>query len=90
MITSESTPLPTPEAVYRHLSEGAVVLHFGSGEYHGLNPVGEMIWGLLDGKRTVEEIAGLVRERVAAAPPELSSEVAAFIDGLRERGLIAG
>jgi Coenzyme PQQ synthesis protein D (PqqD) len=88
MIKTDSTPRPTPEAVHRNLSEGAVVLHLGSGQYHGLNPIGALIWELLDGERTVEEIAALVREQVDGAPAELRSEVASFIDGLRERGLV--
>jgi hypothetical protein len=90
MIKSDSTPRPTPEAVHRNLSEGAVVLHLGTGQYHGLNPIGALIWGLLDGERTVEEIVALVRERVTGAPQKLSSDVASFIDGLRERGLVTG
>jgi hypothetical protein len=86
-MTNESRPRPADQVVFRDLDEGGVVLHLGSGEYHGLNHAGALIWGLLDGRR-LDEIVAAVRERVAESPRDLDGQVRAFVDGLAQRGLI--
>jgi hypothetical protein len=86
-MTNESRPRPADQVVFRDLDQGAVVLHLGSGEYHGLNRAGVLIWGLLDGRR-LDEIVAAVRERVQEAPAELDGQVRAFVDGLAQRGLV--
>ena len=39
-----------PDVVFRPLEEeqGGVLLHLQSGEYHGLNELGSLIWGLIE------------------------------------------
>ncbi len=88
-MTNESRPRPADQAVFRDLDEGGVLLHLGSGEYHGLNHEGVLIWGLLDGRR-LDEIVAAVRERVSDPPSELDDQVSTFLDGLARRGLITG
>lgn len=79
-----------PEVVARELAGdgGAVLLHLQSGAYHGLNPVGVVVWELLDGERTVIEVIEGVRERVAGAPPEVDQDVRDFLDGALARHLV--
>lgn len=79
-----------PEVVARELAgpEGAVLLHLDTGAYHGLNSIGFLIWSLIDGSRTIEEIIEVVRERVADPPPSLPQEVWDFIENGLSRDLI--
>ena len=79
-----------PDVVARELAgpEGAVLLHLDTGAYHGLNPVGFAVWDLVDGTRTVAEIIDGVRARVASAPPELESDVVAFLENALARDLV--
>ena len=79
-----------PEVVARELAqaEGAVLLHLGSGAYHGLNQVGVVVWQELEGERTVGELVEAVRERVEDPPPELERDVIAFLEGAVERDLL--
>jgi hypothetical protein len=86
-MTNQSRPQPVEQAVFRGLDEGAVVLHLGSGEYHGLNSAGALIWELLDGRR-LDEVVGALRERLADPPAALDNEVRMFLHGLSQRGLI--
>jgi hypothetical protein len=86
-MTNESRPRPADQVVFRDLDQGGVVLHLGSGEYHGLNQAGMLIWGLLDGRR-LDELVAAVRERVQDSPAELEAQVRAFVDGLAQRGLV--
>lgn len=76
--------------VFRRLAdgEGGVLLHLESGEYHGINEVGCLIWDLLDGGRTVDDVAIALRDQVEDAPDDLAAEVIAFLDSLRVRDLV--
>jgi hypothetical protein len=69
--------------------EGGVLLHLETGQYHGVNEVGCLIWELLDGERTVDEVTSGVHERVEDPPDDLSGLVIAFLESLRERNLVA-
>lgn len=78
------------DVVYRDLAAGenAVLLHVTSGAYHGLNGIGALIWSLIDGERTRDDIIREVREQVTDAPPTLADDVISFLDRLRNRHLI--
>jgi hypothetical protein len=75
---------------FRRLAEGegGVLLHVESGEYHGINEVGCLIWELLDGERTVDGLVVALRDGIENPPLDLADEVIAFLDGLRERDLV--
>jgi hypothetical protein len=68
--------------------EGGVLLHLESGEYHGINEVGCLIWEHLDGERTVEAVAVALQDDIEDPPPDLVDEVIVFLDSLRARGLV--
>ena len=58
-----------------------------------LNDVGTRVWNLIDGKRTVAEIAGAVRGQLEAdgyksVPAELDTDLDAFFGELGAQGLI--
>lgn len=76
--------------VYRELEAGesAVLLHVTTGAYHGLNGTGSLIWSLIDGQRTRDEIVREVQSRLTDAPDELAADVDRFLAELRERELI--
>jgi hypothetical protein len=81
---------PNPRVVYRDLAEedGGVLLHLDTGQYHGVNRVGSLIWHLLDGERNPTAIAQELQERVDAAPAALEQDVARFLAHLRKRDLV--
>jgi len=78
------------DVVYRDLAagEGAVLLHVPSGAYHGLNEIGSLIWGLIDGERTRDDIVNELRAQLEEPPSEVGDEVDEFLDDLRQRNLI--
>jgi hypothetical protein len=85
-----STVRPHEQAAFRELAgdEGAVLLQLGTGGYHGLNLMGCLIWGLIEDEPTVEELISALRARVSDPPEAVDAEVAAFVEDLRERGLV--
>jgi hypothetical protein len=87
-----SKPRQNPDVAYRALSadEGGVLLHLRSGQYHGVNELGLVIWEFLDGERTVAEIVEAVRAQTDDAPPHLADDVVGFLDDMRRLELVIG
>lgn len=65
-----------------------MLLHLRSGEYHGVNELGLVIWELLDGERTVAEIVQAVRAQTDDAPPHLADDIVGFLDSMRQLDLV--
>ena len=79
-----------PNTAFRTLAagEGGVLLHLDSGEYHGLNDIGCMIWELIDGERTTSDVIEAIRVEVDDPPVTLEDDVRRFIGEMRERDLL--
>jgi Coenzyme PQQ synthesis protein D (PqqD) len=79
-----------PSVTYRKLAEGegGVLLHLESGQYHGIDEIGCLIWTHIDGERTVAGVVEVVRAEVADPPPELEHDVLEFLEGMRSRDLV--
>lgn len=75
---------------FRRLAEGegGVLLHLETGQYHGINEVGCLIWELLDGERTVDGVAVELEDAVEDSPSDLTGVVVVFLGDLRERDLV--
>lgn len=54
----------------------------------GLNPTGSFVWGLLDGQRTLAQLAAAVAERFQVSDERALADVSAFVAALAERGLV--
>ena len=65
-----------------------MLLHLRSGEYHGVNELGLVIWELIDGERSVAEIVEAVRAQTDDAPPHLADDVVDFLDSMRQLDLV--
>ncbi|MDQ7844527.1 MAG: PqqD family protein [Armatimonadota bacterium] len=67
--------------------EGGVLLHLTSGQYHRVDTVGWTIWSLLDGARSLREVAEEVRARYPDAPDHVAADVQGFVADLVRRDL---
>ncbi len=54
----------------------------------GLNPTGSFVWGFLDGRHTLAQIAVAVAERFQVPADRAAADVSAFAAVLSKRGLI--
>ena len=79
-----------PDVVFRQLEEeqGGVLLHLESGEYHGLNDLGSLIWRLIENETTFANVVAGVRAETEDAPAEAEQEVSDFLDDLNRRNLV--
>ena len=89
-IEPSSTLQKNEDVAFRRLAagEGGVLLHLESGEYHGINEVGCLIWEHLDGERTVDAVAVVIRDDIEDPPSDLVDEVISFLESLHERDLV--
>ena len=57
---STKYPTPHPQVAARVVDGSALIVLADSGEVNVLNPVGTRMWELMDGTRTVQEIADAI------------------------------
>ena len=79
-----------PDVVFRALEEeqGGVLLHLESGEYHGLNEMGSLIWRLIENETTFDDVVAGVTAETGEAPGEADQEVSDLLDDLNRRNLV--
>lgn len=75
---------------YRDLSGagGAVLLRLDTGQYHGIDPVGRLVWELIGDGTTLDDLLHSLRSEVDDAPDTMDSEIEQFLLELVERGLV--
>ena len=84
-----SNPIANPVAVLREeFDDWAVLFNPDTGDAVGVNPVGVAIWKLLNGRRTVDQIAAEVAAQFDQTPATVADEVRQYVDDLAARGLV--
>ena len=64
----------------------AVLYHPETNQSFGLNPLGLLIWKMLDRERPVGEIITAIRERCEAVPEDMEADVESFLNELLDCG----
>jgi hypothetical protein len=90
MIDSTTRIRRNPDVVYRSLEDerGGVLLHMQSGEYHGLNELGSLIWGLIENETRFTDLVDGVRAETEDAPASVDEDVSRFVEDLSARDLV--
>ena len=79
-----------PRVEHRELTSGeAVLLHLDTAAYHGMNSTGALIWTSIGEGATFEDLVAGVRRALDDPPARLEEDVAAFVESLVERDLLA-
>ncbi len=83
-------PQTHPDVVLNEEFDDWVLLFLPlTGEVVGLEPVGLLIWKMIDGRRTVAEIAAAVEAQCSDAPPTVPEDTLAFMQDLNRRLFIS-
>jgi Coenzyme PQQ synthesis protein D (PqqD) len=81
-------PVPHAQVAARIIDDQAVVVLADSGEVNVFNAVGTRIWELVDGTRTVQQIADAIHSEYEVTPEEAQRDVEEFIGKLIEANAI--
>lgn len=76
------------EVSWREVGDEAVVLESSTGMYLTLNPSGKVLWQALERGATKAEMAAMLVEQYGIGEDLAASDVEAFLEGLRARGLV--
>jgi len=74
--------------VSAELDEEVILLNVESGVYFGLDAIGTRIWSAIEQGASEEEIFAQLVEDYDVEPHQLRSDIANFLDMLREQGLV--
>lgn len=94
MTTLDSICVPSTDVVAREIEGDMVIVPLAAGigeaddELFVLNETGRAIWLMLDGRRTLSEVAAGLGDTYDASPETLASEVLGFADELLRRGIL--
>jgi hypothetical protein len=79
----------TSTTASRLIAGEAVILSLDTKILRGLNAVGSRVWDLIDGQRTVDEIADTIVAEFDVPRPQAVADVEAFMRQLLDKGLVA-
>jgi hypothetical protein len=77
-----------PATAWRVIEGEAVILSVDTKVFRGLNPVGSRVWELIDGARTLDEIATMISREFDVTPEVAAGDVRAFVEALLGKGLV--
>ena len=70
------------------VDEEAILMHLDEGSFSSLKTTGLRIWALVDEGRSVGEICSILCGEFDVKRPVCEEQTAAFLENLRERGLV--
>jgi hypothetical protein len=77
-----------PQAIAQAVEDEVLVLKLDSGRMGVLNRVGARVWDLIDGTRSLAEIARECAEYYEADPAQVEADVLCYAEDLLEREMI--
>lgn len=87
---STGAPRVSPRCAWQVVDGEAVLLDLAGKRLVGLNAVGSFVLPLLDGRRTLPELAAAVAERFGVGVTRAEGDVAVFLRDLARRGFVEG
>ena len=89
-LNSGSAPARAPDVLSIELGGETLLYDATTGAVHRLDQVGSVVWRLLDGDATVEELVGDLAAAFAVDPTVVRADVNDLVAGLEEASLLAG
>ena len=84
----DDKPVANPSVILREeFDDWAVLFDPDTAEGFALNPVGVMVWKLMDGRHTLEDIVRVVKQSCEDVPEEVPGHCREFIESLVKQGL---
>jgi hypothetical protein len=94
MVTKElgmkltSIPVQNEEIYYQKIENEGLLIHGQKGKVRTVNLVGDFIWNLIDGQKSVEQIIVQVKSEFNYQVDTIKSDVIHYLQELSDRSLI--
>ncbi len=89
MSKEPKNPVANPVVVLREeFDQWAVLFNPDTAAAVGINPVGVAVWKLLDGRHSLDEIAGKIKDSFSDVPENSLDDMKAFVADLLSRGFV--
>jgi hypothetical protein len=94
-VTLETVCAPSEDVVAREIEGEIVIVPLVAGicdaedELYTLNPTGQAIWNMLDGQRTLGQVAAALTRDFDALQAEIEADVLGFAAEMTRRGILA-
>jgi hypothetical protein len=81
-------PAKSDSVTARDIDEVFFIMDGRSSDLHSLNPIGARIWELVDGQRTVADIAAVIVEEYEVEAGRAEGDVVEFLETLQTKKLV--
>jgi hypothetical protein len=88
MVSLDSVPSKSDDLVWRSIDEEIVILTEDGRKIHTLDKVGGAIWELIDGSKSVKDIAELICERFDVSLDEAQADTLEFCGELVDKKIL--
>ena len=89
MLTPDTRLCPNVNEVAAKVMDGeAIMINIANGMYYSMDKVGGMIWGLIEGRHSAEEIVAEITAQYQVAPEQAQSDVDRLVAELLQENLI--
>lgn len=88
MIDKEHYLIKDDDVLFTSMGEDAVLLHVQRGDYYSLNKVGARLWMLVDGTKSIDELAKLITEEFEITHDQAVNDVAELAEQLVKEELV--
>lgn len=88
MVISGTIPMRNPTVIEQLFAQESVLLLPARGEVKVLNEVGARIWSLIDGARTIREIAAMLCAEYAVSMDAAEADTVTFVEALARREMV--
>lgn len=89
-LRGEVSPRVSPRCAWQVAGGEAVLLDLTGKRLVGLNATGSFVLPLIDGRRTVPELARAVAQRFGVAAARAEADLGVFLGDLARRGFVEG
>ncbi len=88
MITLTMVPEKTSDLIWRSLDDGTVIINPEHGDVRVLNSVGAKVWELIDGHRSISQIAEEITSNYEVSFDDASRDLQDYLEIMLAQGLL--
>ena len=82
-------PARDSELVWRLVDDEMVIVRLSDGQIRVLNDIGSFVWQLMDGRRTISDLACLVCAEYEVSRQEAEDDIQLFLAPLIQDGIVS-